>query len=70
MKERISKLCWTNTRYKYQYHIVLIPKYKKDEKVSDIVGYRIISDVGVNPTSDIASGRIAEMRKRNMSCFA
>ena len=25
---------------------------------------------GVNPPSDIASGRIAEMRRRSMSCIA
>ena len=31
---------------------------------------KLVSVVGVNPPSDIASGRIAEMRKRNMSCFA
>ena len=33
-------------------------------------GDKLVSVVGVNPPSDIASGRIAEMRKRNMSCFA
>ena len=31
---------------------------------------QLVSVVGVNPPSDIASGRIVEMRKRNMSCFA
>ena len=29
-----------------------------------------VSVVGVNPPSDIASGRIAEMRRRSMSCIA
>ena len=35
-----------------------------------VVRSKLVSVVGVNPPSDIASGRIAEMRKRNMSCFA
>ena len=31
---------------------------------------KLVSVVGVNPPSDIASGRIAEMRRRSMSCIA
>ena len=29
---------------------------------------KLVSVVGANPPSDIASGRIAEVRRRNMSC--
>ena len=32
--------------------------------------FTVLYQMGVNPPSDIASGRIAEMRRRSMSCIA
>ena len=40
------------------------------EEYEQVASNKSVSVVGVNPPSDIASGRIAEMRRRSMSCIA